>query len=132
MKSILDNTLEDFKQIVAGKTEIPRAKYNDAQRHSFSSIVIVPTDELHESSFQMMAFVACDDNKPVLYWDNGTDILCLDGIGGYGDWSPPDLPCKIDPKGWRIDMLPCGLVRLFARGKLESGDCLSSFEIYAE
>ena len=58
-------------------------------------------------------------------------------VGGYGKWFKGffngELPDKIEPKGWSIDCLPCGCLRLFSnKCGLTIGSMLSSFEIYAE
>lgn len=37
-----------------------------------------------------------------------------------------------EPKGWSIDCLPCGYLRLFSRRTMTAGAALSSFEIYAK
>ena len=55
-----------------------------------------------------------------------------DGIGGYGNWIAGELLNRIEPKGWSIDCLPCGYLRLFSRSTMTAGPALSSFEIYAK
>lgn len=86
---------------------------------TFTGLVIIPNRQLHDSGWATMQYVLCDDCKPICKIDNGSDVIHLDGIGGYGDWfGKGNVPSTISPKGWSIDCLPCGYVRIFARDDL--------------
>lgn len=102
----------------------------------FYSLVIIPMDYAHDSGWMCMDFVAVDkENEPICKLSGCSDVLNLDGIGGYGryrDWRNGELPKFIKPKGWSIDCLPCGYLRLFGRSTLTAGPALSNFEIYAK
>lgn len=111
-------------------------------KDSFKSIVIIPTDEVHDSGYLCMTFALVDrEQEPICKVAGGSDVLHLDGIGGYGEHM---LSCKrdekgkpvIDVKGWSIDCLPCGYLRLFARSDLRLERtyefACSSFEIFAD
>ena len=99
----------------------------------FHALVIIPQDYAHDSGWMCMDFVAVDkEGEPICKLSGCSDVLNLDGIGGYGDWRPGVLPHFIEPKGWSIDCLPCGYLRLFSRRTMTAGAALSSFEIYAK
>lgn len=102
----------------------------------FDSLVILPTRQMHDSGYRCMDFVAVKDNKPLCRLNGCSDVIHIDGIGGYGyKWSEKGngVPLGIPAKGWSIDCLKVsGLLRLFADGKMRAGRALSSFDIYAE
>lgn len=99
----------------------------------FDALVIIPQDSAHDSGWACMDFVAVSkDGEPICRFSGGTDLLHLDGIGGRGNWQFGELTDRIEPKGWRIDCLPCGYLRLFSRSTMTVGADLSSFEIYAK
>ena len=96
-------------------------------------MVIIPLDYAHDSGWMCMDFVAVnEDDEPVCRLSGCSDVLNLDGIGGYGNWRGGEVPRYIETKGWSIDCLPCGYLRLFSRSTLTAGPALSNFEIYAK
>ena len=72
------------------------------------------------------------DGEPICRLSGCSDVLNLDGIGGYGNWRSGEIPRLIEPKGWSIDCLPCGYLRLFSHSTLTAGPALSNFGIYAK
>jgi hypothetical protein len=102
---------------------------------SFDSLVILPQRTKHDSGFRCMDFVAVKDNKPFIRLAGCSDVIHLDGIGGYGlNWFEKygTVPVTIPPVSWNVDCLPTsGLLRIFTHGKLWAAPALSSFEIYA-
>ena len=122
--NILEMTKEDFAKVPRRKSDIP----------TFDSLVIIPQndDPLHDSGYMCMGFVAVDKHgEPICSFGGGSDVICINGIGGYGKWSD-SLPKSLPPIGWSIDCLPCGYLRLFAgRDGLTAGDTLSTFEIFS-
>ena len=102
----------------------------------FDALIILPVkreEELHDSGYRLLDFVAIRDGKPICRLSGRSDIIHLDGIGGFGkDWQKyGKIPKTISPSGWRMDCLPAsGLLRLSAREKLTVGLSLSSFEIF--
>nr|DAG53228.1 MAG TPA: hypothetical protein [Caudoviricetes sp.] len=94
--NVFDMTKEDFEKVPERVGE-------------FNALVIIPQDYAHDSGWMCMDFVA------VCRLSGCSDILKLDGIGGYGNWRDGKLPSCIEPKGWSIDCLPCGYLRLFSR-----------------
>lgn len=97
----------------------------------FKSIVIIPTDERHDSGWQCMEFVGVDENmEPVVRMSGCSDVINIDGIGGYGQWND-EIPRSRPIQAWSIDCLPkSGYLRLFCNGQIVVGHDLSSFEIF--
>lgn len=99
----------------------------------FSSLVIIPQDYAHDSGWMCMDFVAVSkEGEPICRLSGCSDVLNIDGIGGFGNWRVGKMPSRIEPKGWSIDCLPCGYLRLFSHRTLTAGPALSNFEIYAK
>ena len=92
--------------------------------------------ELHDSGYRLIDFVALNDHdEPICRLSGCSDVLHLDGIGGYGyRWLERcgGVPSSVPPRGWSVDCLPrSGLLRFFARGAIVCDAALSSFEVYA-
>lgn len=121
-------TREEFKAL-------PRRKWDEES--ICSSLVILPTDRMHDSGYWCMEFVAVDEKgEPMYLVSGGSDVVHLDGIGGYGDrWLEKygTAPSSITPSGWSIDCLPgSGLLRIWpSSNRIRLGPALSSFEIFA-
>lgn len=126
--NVFDMTKEDFKKV-------PERGGWSRDIEEFSSLVIIPLNYAHDSGWMCMNFVAVNkDGEPICRLSGCSDVLNLDGIGGYGyrDRRLGELSNHIEPKGWSIDCLPCGYLRLFSRSTMTAGAALSSFEIYAK
>ena len=123
---VQEMTREDFEKV-------PRRKNFMAPVPKFRSLVIIPTDEEHDSGYLCMAFVAVSkDDEPIVWIPGCSDVLNINGIGGYGDWRGCSIPKMIPPIAWSIDCLPkSGYLRLFCGQDLTCGDSLSNFEVYA-
>jgi len=53
----------------------------------FTSMVILPTRRIHDSGYRCMDFVACKNQVPFVRLSGCSDVIHVDGIGGYGkDW----------------------------------------------
>ena len=111
---------------------LPNRKW-DEEIGEFDSLIILPTSNLHDSGYWCMDFVAVRDTEPFCKLSGCSDVIHIDGIGGYGKWTPGlGVPTLIPPKGWSIDCLKKSkLIRLFTHGKLTAGRALSSFELYS-
>ena len=121
MKTVFDMTQEDF-------SEVPKRDNMWSDFGEFRSLVIIPLDYEHDSGWMCMDFVAVSkDGEPICRLSGCSDVLNLDGIGGYGNWRLGKLPNHIEPKGWSIDCLPCGYLRLFSRSTMTAGPALSNF-----
>lgn len=123
-KKIYEMSKEDFDQVpvnlALGLTT------------EFSSLVIIPTNELHYSGFMRMEFVLVDkDFFPICRVSGSTDIIHIDGIGGGGE-TTGTIPKQVKIKGWQIDCLPCGYLRLFAdkTKALKIYPPVSDFEVF--
>lgn len=124
---IHEMTKEDFQKV-------PLRRNFMAPVPKFRSLVIIPTDRESDSGYLCMEFVAVDkDNEPIVRMPGCSDVLDINGIGGYGDWRRcGGIPKTIPPISWRIDCLPkSGYLRLFCEHFLLVGDSLSEFEVYA-
>jgi len=109
----------------------------------FHSLVILPTKRKHDSGYRCMDFVAVNkDGEPICRLSGGSDVMNIDGIGGYGyQWLDKYNKCpdKVTPVSWSIDCLPkSGLLRLFGykvdNGRycrtLTNSPALSNFEVF--
>ena len=127
--NINDMTKKDFQAL-------PLRKW-DEDIGSFDCLIILPTRSIHDSGYRCMDFVAVKKGEAICRLSGCSDVINIDGIGGYGeDWKNGKvigLPKSVIPKGWSIDCLhKSGLLRIFADGELTVGQGLSSFEIYAK
>jgi len=99
------------------------------------AVVIIPTGRKHDSGYGAMDYAAVIEGEPKLLLAGGSDVVHIEGIGGYGDnWLEKygGLPQSVPPTGWNIDCLrKSRLLRLFARGRIKCGPALSSFEVYS-
>lgn len=103
------------------------------------SIIIIPgrARDLHDSGYRCMDCVAVRNGEPICLLAGGSDVLHINGIGGYGyRWVKryATVPKSVPPIGWSIDCLPkSGLLRIFAGSgwKLVCGPSFSSFEMFA-
>ncbi len=124
MKDISEMTREEFM-------ELPYRESWD-KPVLCDSLVILPLDELHDSGYHLMDFVACKNFEPICRVSGCSDVLNIDGIGGYGE----DLDIfrrLVQAKRWSIDCLKeSGLLRLFSGSNYEIkvGCALSNLEIY--
>lgn len=100
----------------------------------FDSLVILPLRRRHESGYRCMDFVAVKQGEALCRLSGCSDVLHIDGIGGYGDHvRGQGLPKLIKPVSWSVDCLPkSGLLQLFSRHTLTCGLALSSFEVFAK
>lgn len=109
---------------------IPERK--DWTEHTLcTSLVIIPLRRKHDSGYRMMDFLAVGfGDLPICRVSGISDVLHIDGIGGYGD--PPNHSF-VAPKGWSIDCLPVsGLLRLFGPRQMICTEALSSFNVFGE
>lgn len=114
------------KELLALDLFLPEEKFN--------GVVIVNTGRKHESGYMCMRFVLVDGLKIVGCVGDYSDVVEINGIGGYGlNWRESIDTGKTDRVGWSIDMLPNGCCRLFTRNSgylsLPKIFC-SSFEIF--
>ena len=87
------------------------------KRVEFSSVVIVPTDQLHDSGFRQMEFVLMDkDDNPI------------GKIGGFVDsiYVEPHYTSKGIGRCVHMDLLPCGLMRFWVNETMFIENCAGS------
>ncbi len=126
-----------FKAKKSDFYNLPKIEWNsDMNGKQFDSIIILPERRKHDSGYMCMSFVGCIGSEAVVIMSGISDVLHIDGIGGYGkDWLERfhGVPKLVPAKSWNIDCLPCGCLNIWASGrKIEIGYMLSSFEIFAE
>lgn len=96
---------------------------------------VYEVDGMHDSGYRCMDFVAVKDDKPICRLSGCSDVIHIEGIGGFGyDWLNKYGSCpKLVPhSGWSIDCLATsGLLRMFVGDGIRVGRALSSFEIYS-
>lgn len=109
--------------------EIPLRDSFDEDIGEFDSLVIMPTRKKHDSGWLCIDFVACRKAEPICRLSGCSDVLNIDGIGGYGPYRG-FIPKSVVAKGWSIDCLPCGYLQLWSNHTLKAGAALSNFEIY--
>ncbi len=108
---------------------LPERKWSE-DIGEFDSLIILPLRKIHESGFRKMDFVAVKNSTPLCKLSGCSDVINIDGIGGYGKWNN-DIPVSVSPKGWSVDCLKkSGLLRLFCERKLTANPALSSFEVF--
>ena len=143
MTSILDMTKEDFDAVPSLDTYADWEKLAPNGCLEFSSFVIIPVHNedgainIHESGWGCMEFCLIDLNgKPIGKVGGGSDVINLDGIGGYGDLSLRfvGIPRTIPVHGWSIDLLPCGYLNVWTRRTLYIKDSIvwSNFEVFSD
>ncbi|MBT7928783.1 hypothetical protein HN682_02535 [Candidatus Peregrinibacteria bacterium] len=126
------------KEIILAAKAIDPPGWNDNPR--CDSFLILPglgsKSSLHDSGYRCMSVILlASDNAILGEYSGGSDVLHVDGIGGYGkDWLNKygTVPAAIPPSGWSIDCLArSGLLRVFpSSGQVEFGCALSSLEFY--
>lgn len=107
---------------------------------TFSRVIIVPQEDIHDSGYSMMSYVLVKEGEIVGKIGAGADVLHIDGIGGYGEWdSIHEIPTMVPVRSWCIDCLPTSkcaslfggkqIMRL-GRGFDSLSNCLSDISIY--
>lgn len=133
-KPISEMTREEFD-------ELPVREWKE-EIGEFDSLVIIPQYLLHDSGYRCMAFVACYRDFAVCWIGGASDVIHVDGIGGYGERGimqrlkfPHTLNKPLHPEGWwAVDCLKTsGYLRLFmvAGWGLKAGCSLSDFDVYS-
>jgi hypothetical protein len=126
--NINEMSKKDFEQL-------PCRKWNE-DIGEFDSLVILPgrAKPLHGSGYRLMDFVAVRSDKAICRLSGCSDVIHINGIGGYGDLYSSPLPKTLPVMSWNIDCLPkSGLLRLWCVGyELHARPALSSFEIIAK
>lgn len=124
-KTIFEYTLGELKEL----------EYLNPGEKEFDSVIIVPRDEVHDSGYRCMKYVLCDTKNDIIVGVIGgcSDVLHLNGIGGYGLSYERNFALQTVPiVDWNIDCLDTsGCLRLFGpKMVLKNYIPSSSVEIY--
>lgn len=103
----------------------------------FDAVVIIPTKDIHDSGYRCMRFVLTRHDDIVGVVSGWSDVIHINGIGGYGNWTsslPIDFSKPPKGYGWRIDCLAkSGYVRLFLDKELCIDEWIGSdFQLYVK
>lgn len=104
MKSLNDYTLEELRAIeIFGEQE------------EFNAFAIVPVEELHDSGYRCMKFILERDGDIVGAVSGWSDVVHVNGIGGYGENFEQTIKSgRIPVVGISMDCLPkSGCIRFF-------------------
>ena len=81
-KRICSMTKEDFANLP--KLGDEGFEGFNPNKDTFGSMVIIPTGEEHDSGFQCMEFALIrDDGVPICRVSGISDVIVIDGIGGF-------------------------------------------------
>ena len=116
------------------KKELRELK-NMKPHNLFNSIVIVPMGHLHDSGYRCMNYILLKNFEIVGVVGGGSDVMHINGIGGYGENF--NYTIKNGKKGydWRIDCLPKSqCLRLFTDESCQCDDYIgtSDFMFYVK
>ena len=111
MKKINDYTYEEFRKL----------DYFFDPNIEFNEVVLVPTNRVHDSGYRCIKYVLGFRGKIVAVIGGASDVLHLNGIGGYGlDFEDAIRTQKVPLIDWCIDCLDkSGCLRLFSYHKLK-------------
>ena len=112
------------------------AMKNFAPRETFREVIIVPTGKRHDSGYGTMKFILTKENRIVGVVSGWSDVLHINGIGGYGKYPGPVFDealheNKVRCVGWRIDCLvKSKCARLISEEECEAEDFIGSDFIF--
>jgi len=128
-KSIRDMTRKEFE-------ELPHRESWDEEVEC-NSLILLPTRRLHDSGYRCIDMVACQDDIAFCRVAGGSDVVNIEGIGGFGyRWADREGASRflVAPAGWSIDCLKkSGLLRIFpsVTHRIRVGLHLSNLEIWS-
>ena len=94
MKDLNEYTLQEFLDMPSEKPNRP-----------FTSVVLVPTDGIHDSGFRCMKFILAYFGEIVGVVDTGSDVVWPNGIGNRGkNWTAENFD-QIPYTGLHMDCL---------------------------
>jgi len=73
MKDLNAYTLQEFLEMPVKKPA-----------ETFTSVIIVPTDYVHDSGFRCMKFILTDEGRIVGVVDTGSDVVWPNGVCNFG------------------------------------------------
>lgn len=118
--------------------ELREMEYMPIEGKAFTSVIIVPMTEVHDSGYRCMKYILLrwdgDCHEVVGVIGGGSDVIHINGICGYGkDWERGIATGMVERVDWSMDCLSRSkCIRLFASRDLETKDwCGSDFEVFA-
>jgi len=127
-KNINEMSKKDFEKL-------PLRKWNE-DIGRFDSLVILPSKagRIHDSGYRLMDFIAVRSGKAVCRLSGCSDVIHINGIGGFGDCNRSTFPEMLPVQPWNIDCLPkSGLLQLWCYNhELHARLAISNFEIIAK
>lgn len=106
-------------------------------KEPFNGFIVIPEmgDELHDSGYRFLKIALTNHGRVVGCVEGCTDVIHLNGIGGYGKYNDKyedRVRTRTAPViDWSIDVAPNGLVRVFCTKELELDSFpLSDLPIY--
>lgn len=125
-KSLLEYTREEFLAI---ENHNPVGSFND--------VIIVPTDDIHDSGFRCMKFILVRQGAIVGAVSGWSDVLHLNGIGGYGKYEEFHMALASGMTkriGWKIDCLTkSNCIRLMCDHNLSADYmAVSDYSVFVE
>lgn len=130
IKSIMDMTYQELLDL---KCTMDFMKNEQVE---FNSLVIVPTNEVHDSGFGCMKYILVNKEQEIVgITGGGSDVVHINGIcnGGINrDYNPKNKGGK--GYDWRIDCLPASkCLRIFCSKTLIASPCvISDFEFFVK
>lgn len=122
--NIFDMKKSDFNSV-------PTREWNEG-KIQFTDLVIIPTTRKHESGYRCMKYCAVKNGQPIAMLGGCSDVMHLDGIGGYG-MGKFGVATNSAIKAWNMDCLPCGYLHIWCNGYNLIADAgLSDFELFTE
>ena len=126
MTHINDMTQKDFR-------ELPLYESWQDTIEDVDSVVVLPERTKHDSGYRCMSYILCKADEVLVRVSSCSDVLHIDGIGGYGPYDQRDGTSVVPAKGWTIDCLPrSGLLRIFCSYRISVAARLSSQSIYGQ
>jgi hypothetical protein len=100
----------------------------------FNGVIIIPTNELHDSGFGCMKFALTNGDEVVGCVGGVSDVMHRNGIGWYGKYFDKAIKTNMVKRiDWSIDCLPNGLIRLFCSYALDIDEfIMSDFSLYVK
>ena len=120
MKDLNAYTLQEF-------LDMPTEKPTE----TFASVIIVPTDEIHDSGFRCMKFILTDGDQIVGVVNTGSDVVWPNGVGNYGRNRLGGFMQRIPYMGLHMDCLTeSRCVRIMLSKKCVLNDFIGSDFIF--
>lgn len=128
----MDETISVKKTLGQYTREEFLAMENFKPKGYFRDVIIVPTDEMHDSGYRCMKFILANKGRIVGVVSGWSDVVHINGIGGYGRFVEDSIKTQtVKRVAWSIDCLPeSGCIRLFSDTDCVAEDFIGSDFIF--